>query len=426
MSEAKAGKTSKAAKPKWPDIGHVHDITLGGDGALLTKGELDELKALVLKHHELWNRETSKTPSAHGVVCDIALTGEPKMRARSTNTNPAARKEVARLVQEQKDKGIIVDSCSPYSSTVLLVPKAGGGTRFCVDFRALNKIVRRDAYPLPRVEDSLAALQGMKYFSSIDIVTAFWQVPLSERSRQLTAFATPDGLYEYLRMPMGLCTASGVFAKFIDEVLAGLKWHCVLTYIDDCLIYSKTFSAHLTALEAVFSRLEGYGLTLGAKKTFLAAPSVRFLGHVIDSKGIHPDPAKIQAIAALTMPDDKKNLRSTLGIFGYYRRFCKDFSTVAAPLTAALVKDLRLPRNDEGDVVWSPEQITAFDKLKLMLIGDPMLAHPHWSSPFKIDTDACKHGLDAVISQTVDGVERVVAYASLANGLRKGVRDLRA
>ena len=126
-----------------------------------------------------------------------------------------------------------------------------------------------------RVEDSLAALHGNKFFSSIDIVTAFWQVPLSAASREYTAFSTPDGLYEYLRMPMGLATASGVFSKFIDEVFRGLKWHCVLTYIDDVLICTPTFEKHMATLDAVFTRLADHGLTLGAKKTDIGENVVR-------------------------------------------------------------------------------------------------------------------------------------------------------
>jgi hypothetical protein len=219
-------------------------------------------------------------------------------------------------VQEQKDRGIIRDSCSPYSSTVLLVPKTDGGVRFCVDFRELNKIVRRDVYPLPRIEDSLAALHGKTLFSSLDIVTVFWQVPSTERSRKLTAFRTPDALMEYCRMPMGLCTASGVFSNFIDEVFAGLKWHIVLTYIDDCLVYSNTFDEHVEALESDFSRLTVHGLTLNAKKCHFVTTSVRFLGHVVTADGIHQDPFKLEAVREEELPKDKKGLRSILGLFG--------------------------------------------------------------------------------------------------------------
>ena len=413
---ASMGRASNDPTSIYSSKRHLDDITLGDTGQTnLTRDELDAVKSKILQYDHLWDKDAAKQPKAHGVECDIQITGKPTMHARHRNVNPVARQQISKIIKEQKDAGIIQDSCSPYSSTVLLVPKPGGGVRFCVDFRNLNKIVKRDAYPLPRVEDSLAALHGNKFFSSIDIVTAFWQVPLSTQSRELTAFATPDGLYEYLRMPMGLATASGVFSKFIDEVFKGLKWHCILTYIDDVLIYTSTFEKHMTALDAVFNRLDEHGLTLGAKKCHFCTSSVRFLGHVVSLDGIHPDPSKIAAIDRLSLDDviDKKGLRALMGIFGYYRKFCKAYSTVATPLTSCLKDAYRLPRTPGSLAInWTPQQRTAFTELKRMLTSDTMLAHPDWTKPFTIDTDACGHGLGAVLSQLVDGKEQVVAYAS--------------
>ena len=397
---------------EWASRDYLQPITIDTSAESLDNAQLRKLKGLILGYHELWDKDATKTPKAHGVTCDIELTDVPRMRARRNNTNPNARKEVAKLVQEQLDQDIIQNSCSPYSSTALLVPKPDGRTRFVIDYRELNKIVKRDAYPLPRVDDTLSALQGAKFFSAIDIVTAFWQIPLSERSRPLTAFSTPDGLFEYTRMPMGLATASGVFSRFIDEVLAGLKWTCVLTYIDDCLIYSKTFDEHLKALEKVFDRLRDYGLTLGAKKCKFAVKEVNFLGHVVNEHGIRPDPAKTSAISRLHLPNDKKGLRSTLGIFGYYRKYVQNYSSVAQPLNAVLAKNYTLVKDKNGQVQWTEKERTAFEHLKRELTRDSILAHPDWSKPFIVDTDACGHGLGAVLSQAIDGEEKVVCYAS--------------
>jgi len=412
-STAAAAATTPEARPAaYSSFAHLNAINLGRGNSVLTAKELTRLKALIVKYHYLWDTHTTKQPAAHGVECTISLTGTPTMRARHRNVAPNARQKIAEIVKEKKDKGIIQESCSPYSSTVLLVPKPGGGVRFCVDFRELNKIIKRDAYPLPRVEDTLSSLHGKAYFSSIDIVTAFWQVPLAKESRELTAFATPDGLYEYLRMPMGLATASGVFSKFIDEVFRGLKWHCVLTYIDDCLIATDTFDKHMAALEEVFQRLDLHGLTLGAKKCSFCVNEVRFLGHLITPDGIQPDPDKTMAIAAMELPNDKKGLRSVLGLFGYYRKFCKDYSTVAAPLNSFLRNDKPLPRNPDGSVAWTEAETRSFNTLKRMLTTKPMLAHPQWTEGFVVDTDACGHGLGAVLSQKIDGVDQVIAYAS--------------
>jgi hypothetical protein len=259
----------------------------------------------------------------------------------------------------------------------------------------------------------LSALHGKKVFSSIDIVAAFWQVPLSKRSVELTAFTTPDGSYEWVRMPMGLSTASGVFSKFIDEVFSGLKWHVVLTYIDDCLIYSGTVEEHLAALRAVFERLRDHGLTLGAEKCHLCTSSVRFLGHLVTADGIRPDSIKIAAIQDWEMPTDKKSLRSTLGFFNYYRRFCKNYSSIAQPLNVLLTDKTKLPRDHlTGAVVWTPDQLKSFEILKSTLLRDAVLAHPDFTQPFIIDTDACAHGLGAVLSQRVGDRTMPVAFSS--------------
>ena len=423
-------ETTQQTSPETAYAEHEHLTPLklgdmaGPDGrSNLKQSEVQRLKAVVLRHHNVWNIDAEKQPAATGIKCSIKLRGPPSAigHARQFSANPVARKKVAEIVEEQKQRGIIQDSCSPYSSSALLVPKPNGkGVRFCVDYRKLNSIVVREAYPLPRVDDCLGALKGSKYFSSIDITTAFWQVPMDEESRHLTAFATHDGLYEYLRMPMGLCTASAVFSRFVDRILSGLKWHVVLCYADDILVYTPTFDGHIAALDAVLGRLEAQGLTLGADKCHLGASQVRFLGHLVTADGIKPDPDKVEAIKQLTLPEDKKGLKSLMGLFSYYRKFCRDFSTIAAPLHKCLKHNYRVPRGSDGKAAWSEEQHNAFKTLRNMLTQDTMLAHPDWSQPFILDTDACGHGLGGILSQVQDGKERVIMFASRSLNKHEG------
>ena len=183
---------------------------------------------------------------------------------------------------------------------------------------------------------------------------------------------------------------------------------------DDVLVFSATLEEHLQSLEAVFARVDEYGLRFKAKKCFVAAPEVRFLGHLVTRDGIKPDPHKTAAITDMPMPTTKDELRSALGLFSYYRKFCKRFSQVAHPLHEALKQDSKLARDGEGAIAWTDEQRAAFDSLRGVLASSPLLIHPNWDLPFAVHTDACKHGLGAALTQVVDGTERVVCYASRA------------
>ena len=419
--DAETHEDESSVDRAYTEIEHLQDIELGdtngrGDEHTnLSKQELCDLKRLVLQYHTLWHTEGVQVSKAHGVQCQLQLTGPPRPIRRSFGTNPRVRAETMRIIQEQKRKGVIRDSCSPYSSPTLLVPKPGGkGYRLCMDYRALNKVISRDAYPLPRTDTCLSTLHGADLFSSLDIVAAFWQVPMAEDSIQYTAFCTSEGQYEWTRMPMGLKVASSVFSRFIDEVMGKLKWHCVLTYIDDSLVYTRSgFDAHVQALALVLERLQEYGLAMGAAKTHLARTSVRFLGHIVSAQGIHPDPGKVKAIREMPLPQSRKELKSAMGLFSYYRRYCKNFAAVAKPLARHLSASVGWPATDDsGKAAWSKEARTAFRRLKDMLCSEPVLQHPMWSRPFTIDTDASKDGLGAVLSQCENKCERVIMYAS--------------
>jgi hypothetical protein len=329
--------------------------------------------------------------------------------------NPPTRDKLRELIQHKLKRDIIEPSTSPSSSTILLVPKPTGGVRFVIDYRALNKAVAPDAYTLPAVDESLASLNGNLFFTSLDMKEAFWTVPLNERSRELTAFRTPDGLFMYKRLPMGLKTASAVFCRFIDRILGDLKWDSVLAYIDDLLVATPTFEKHLTVLEAVFARLDAANITLGASKCNIAQPRVHFLGHVVSAQGILPNPAKIKAIEALTIPNDKAGLDTALGIMGYYRKFIFNYAAIAEPLRLkANAGPHTWRKGADGTVPWTEKEAAAFIALRSALTGDSILKHPNWDHPFELHTDASHQGLGAVLCQRIDGKEQVIEYASRA------------
>lgn len=353
---------------------HLKDLDLTASNGFLSAEQLTAVKRLVLKHHKLWDTKPKPVPR-NATECDIELKAPFQHQARYTAMNPGTRKQLRELIETQLDKGIIMPSTSPCSSSVLLVPKPNGGVRFCIDYRALNKVIAHDAYTLPSVEENLASLQGQKFFTSLDMKEAFWNVPLTHKSRELTAFRTPDGLFMYKRMPMGLKTASAVFCRYIDNVLGELKWEHVLTYVDDLLIATPTFDKHLEVMGKLFERLESANLTLGAKKCHLMRPFVGFLGHIVAADGVRPDPAKVKAIEALTLPETAKELKHDLGIMGYYRKFILNYSAVAEPLRR---KETAVWARKNGKAVWTDQENDAFFKLRDALVSDAILKHPDW------------------------------------------------
>ena len=241
---------------------------------------------------------------------------------------------------------------------------------------------------------------------------------MDEPSRELTAFRTPWGLYQYRRLPQGLKTASAIFCRFIDQCLGNLRWSCVISYVDDLMVFGHDFESHLQAIDAVLGKLGRYGLVLGAKKCHFFAPRVAFLGHVVTAEGIEPNPEKTKAISKMKLPVDAEGLRSQLGGFSYYRKFVKNYAIVERPL-----------RDKLSAAKWTPEytekELSAWQTLKEWLTSDAVLAHPNWDIPFEVHTDAAlgrnasgelhhTGGIGAVLTQVVDGKERVIHYASRA------------
>ena len=387
-------------------------------GPRLDKPEFEGLKERLLRaiwdKRHLWEKPnfTGKGPP-HDVRCKIDLTGNFTYRGRPRNVSPQVREEIKKQVEEQRKMGIIEPSTSPYASTILLVPKADGTSRFCINYKPLNALTKKDGYLMPRVDESLASLRGSKYFTSMDLASAFWQIPMDEGSKELTAFVEPGGTWQYRNMPFGLINGPATFSRFIDKVLAGLKWRTCLIYMDDVLVHTATLEEHVEALEEIFDRIDEYGLKFKPKKCFVCVDKVQFLGHVVGEGGISADPSKVKAIKEMPFPRSKEKMKSALGLFAYYRKFVKSFSKISQPILDELKSDAPLPKTQEGEAKWSEPVRNAFEELRSKLTATPILAHPNWSRPFEVHTDACKDGLGAVLVQRDEnGKERVVCYAS--------------
>ena len=217
---------------------------------------------------------------------------QPPIRQQPYRTPVVRRQRMNRMVQNMQEQGIVQPSSSPWASPVVLVLKKDGSLRFCIDYRRLNSVTRKDVYPLPRVDDIMIALGDSKYFSSLDLASGYWQIELEEDARKKSAFTTYNGLFEFIRMPFGLCNAPATFQRLMQRVLSGLEYKCCFIYLDDILVTSKTFEDHLTHLREVFSRLCSSNLRLKPKKCELIRDRVPFLGHVVSAQGIGTGPGK--------------------------------------------------------------------------------------------------------------------------------------
>lgn len=274
--------------------------------------------------------------------------------------------EEERHLQQMLDAGIIRPSQSEWASPVVLVRKKDGGLRWCVDYRRLNDVTEKDAYPLPKIEECLDTLDGAKWFSTLDLQSGYWQVEVDQEDKAKTAFTTKYGLYEYNRMPFGLCNAPGTFQRTMELVMRGLQWRIVLVYLDDVIIVSSTYQEHLGRLREVFQRLREHGLKLKPKKCHLLQREVEFLGHIVNQEGIHTNPKLVSDISARQPPSTKRELQAFLGLCNYYRRFVPHFSHIARPLTKLT--------GEKEEFAWQLEQQEAFEALKRCLTEAPMLA----------------------------------------------------
>lgn len=390
------------------------------DETNLTDEQKQKVKNLFRKWEQIFPK--SKLDLGHTDVIrhKIVLSDDTPFKEPYRRVPPALYQEVKEHLQEMLKIGAIRDSCSPWSSNVVIVRKKDGTIRFCIDFRKLNKRTIKDAYSIPRVEDTLHLLSGAKYFSKLDLKSGYWQVELDEEDKPKTAFSVGGlGFFECNRMPFGLSNAPATFQRLMERCMGDLNLRDCLIYLDDIIIFSDDIDSHLDRLDKVFSRLSSFNLKIKPAKCEFFKTKTTYLGHVVSSSGIEADPGKTEAVRTWPVPKTVKEVRKFLGFVGYYRRFIKDFSKIARPLNDLLIghptskSSKQKPKTQKRvPFRWEDPQQIAFDSLKEKLCHPPILAYADYSLPFTLHTDASLAGLGAVLYQRQDGKDRVVAYAS--------------
>ncbi|KAJ9511482.1 hypothetical protein QJQ45_029856 [Haematococcus lacustris] len=325
------------------------------------------------------------------------------------NVSSGELAELKQQIGELLDKGFIRPSTSPYASGVLLVRKKDGSFRMCIDYRPLNRLTIKNKYPLPRLDTLLDRLHGAKVFSKLDLRQGYHQIRVAPEDIHKTAFRTRYGHFEFTVLPFGLCNAPATFQRLMNDVLHDLLDDCVLVYLDDILIFSRTPQEHIAHLRRVLDLLRKHKLYAKLSKCEFGMDQTAFLGHIVSASGIACDPAKVAAVQSWPIPTTVHEVRSFLGLANYYRRFVKDFSTIAAPLTALTRAD---GHDKQGVVAWGQAQQSAFDALKQALVSAPVLIAPDPSQPYTLRCDASSIGIGAVLSQGTGSAERVVAYHS--------------
>lgn len=365
-----------------------------------------------------------------GLEMSITLKDSTPIQKPYTSIPKPHYKEVKEYIEDLLVRGWIVKSKSPYSAPVFSVRKKDGTLRLCIDYRLLNQRTVQERHPLPRIQDLTDTLGGYSWFSILDQGKAYHQGFIAEGSHHLTAFITPWGLHEWVRIPFGLTNAPAAFQRSMEEMLAPLRDECCIPYLDDILCYATTFEDHVEGLRKVLRALQIHGVKLRPTKCDLFRREVRYIGRLVSGEGVRIDPKDLEAVYAMKneAPATVGDVRRVMGVLSYYRSYVQDFSKLATPIYELLQPKRNreeLPQGRHGGqrgkgaqlpsktlVKWTEKHQETLCKLIDMLANPPVLAYPDFELPFVLHTDASDKGLGAVLYQNQGGRLRVIGYGS--------------
>ena len=359
-----------------------------------------ELAEVITQYREVFPDVPSNT---NLIEHDVDVGDSAPIKQHPYRVSPMKKELLDKEVQYMLENDIIEESQSNWSSPCILVPKHDGGFRFCTDFRKVNDKTKSDSFPIPRIADCIDQIGNAKFVSTFDMLKGYWQVPLTQRAREISAFVTSSSLYQYKVMPFGMKNAPATFQRMVNKLVRDIDG-CE-GYIDDVVIFSDNWSDHIRQIKHFFQIMREAKLTINLMKSEFGKATVKYLGHIVGQGQVRPLDAKIQTIVKYPIPTSRKELARFLGMAGYYRNFCLNFSDIAAPLTNLLSKKVKF--------VWTDDCQLAFDKVKLLLQKSPVLKSPDYEKPFKLIIDSSDVGTGSVLVQEAsDGLDHPVSYFS--------------
>ena len=356
--------------------------------------------SLLKEYHDIFSLEKCDMGHTNATKHKIVLKDPdtPSFKEHFCRIPPPQLDEVREHLKLMLDAGVIQPSNSPWYNAVVLLRKKDGSLRFCIDFRKLNSLTVKDSHPLPHICETLESLTGAAHYSTFNMNSGFWQVPMDEESKQYTAFTLGSmGLYECESMPFGLCNALPTFQKLMQNCLGELNLTYCLIYLDDVIVFSDMPEEHLRRMRVVFDHLREHCLKLKPSKCEVFKSEINYLAHHVSQKGVLPLKKNLESIAQCPPRDTYTKVKSFVDLVGHYRHFIKGFAKIAAPLYDLTSGDNKDKKSEHVDL--SPEAREAFNRLKAACLQAPILAFPDFNKPFLLETDASGRGLGAVLSQ---------------------------
>lgn len=373
------------------------------------KMEYQCLKEILNEYKNVFSQSSTDVGNIKGFKHEIDTGNECPIALNPRRVPIHVESKVDELVKELEKKNIIEKTSSSWNFPIVVVPKKNGEIRMCIDYRQLNALTKRPVYYIPDSKQLFDCLEKARYFSSLDLSMGYHQISMNERDIEKTAFVTRTGQYAFKRMPFGLCGAPQSFQRVMASILREQNWKQCVIYLDDILIFGNTLTEHNARLRSVLQRLFEAGVKLSPLKCSFMKKEIKYLGHLINEKGLQTDPGKIDKIKNWPLPITGKQLHTFISLCGYYRKFVKNFAEIVRPL------ELLLHGNGKGKLKnWTSDHTKVFESLKRILCSTDVLAFPRKGDTYVLDTDACHESVGAVLSQIQNGEERVISYASHA------------